>query len=80
KPPDETIRINTDGAVCSTRNNEGVTILAYNGGSPSDSVLLQELDAIGYGLQGVDLLGVRNVEVATDSLKAQRIITGQEIS
>ncbi|KAF5175688.1 hypothetical protein FRX31_034725, partial [Thalictrum thalictroides] len=63
-PEEGTILINYDGAVSATRsgyggilrNSQGETLLACNGGTSSSSVLIQELDAIGQGLLGVELI------------------------
>ncbi|KAF9590629.1 hypothetical protein IFM89_035947 [Coptis chinensis] len=61
------------------RDSDGKVLLAYTGAGGCRSVLYQELKAIWAGLQGCKAIQQLKVEVASDLLRAVKIIRHQEI-
>ncbi|KAF5204212.1 hypothetical protein FRX31_006200, partial [Thalictrum thalictroides] len=60
------------------RNEDGYVILAYIGCSKTNSVIIQELNAIYYGLKGAARVGATKLLVASDSMRPVNIINGEE--
>ncbi|KAF9608326.1 hypothetical protein IFM89_009016 [Coptis chinensis] len=80
-------KLNTDGSLSENgcriggivRDSNGKVLLAYTRAGGCRSVLSQELKAILAGLQGCKAIQQLKVEVASDSLRAVKIIRHQEI-
>ncbi|KAF9617112.1 hypothetical protein IFM89_033278 [Coptis chinensis] len=85
-PEADEVTLNPDGSISNNgssygglvRNSEGGVHFMYKGCNPSSSVLVQELRAILQGLKGCKIMDFRKVKVASDSLRAVRILLGSE--
>ncbi|KAF5194529.1 hypothetical protein FRX31_015884 [Thalictrum thalictroides] len=62
------------------RDNEGEVLCAFTGSDSSSFVFQQKLLAVLRGIQLAQKLGVKRIEIASDSLRVIRTINQQEES